>query len=93
MPPDTPTETFKRALAHAARALAEQDELDRFEIAWPVFPVRGDFLHQRTEQIVTTVNVSDSVDALASSRAGLASVFAKEPQHSAIMAQGLQNVR
>ena len=73
--------------------IAEQDELDRFEIAWPVFPVRGDFLHQRTEQIVTTVNVSDSVDALASSRAGLASVFAKEPQHSAIMAQGLQNVR
>ena len=28
MPPDTPTETFKRALAHAARALAEQDELE-----------------------------------------------------------------
>ena len=82
-----------RAVRSAIDDIAEQDELYPPEILRPVFPMRDDLSHQRTEQIVTTVNVSDSVDTLARSRADLPVVSAQEPQHIGIMAQGLQNVR
>ncbi|GAA3789837.1 hypothetical protein GCM10022600_08110 [Qipengyuania pelagi] len=82
-----------RAVGTAIDDVAEKDELDRLGFARSALPMRDDFPYQALKQIVTSVNIPDSVDALPSSCAGRSAVFAKMPHHPASMAQGSCNVR
>ena len=86
-----------RAVRTTIDDIAKQDEVDRIGFARSAFPMRDDFLDKALKQVVTPVNIADSVDALARSCAGglsgRSATFAKMPHHPASMAQGSCNVR